>query len=242
MKALDPRSRLMVVFVLTSLALFNHNYYLTIVLLMALVVAVHLFGGNFGVMRSIFRYSWIFIILMFVQSFFTQGGVVLLQIGNVHLLSSVGIERAYGFFCRFTVVVLSATILMAINPREMVQSFIQCKVPYEIAFMVQLAIRFLPLLREELHDSLVAIQLRGVQLECIPLQKRLQVYSYLFLPVLVGVISKAKEISTAIEMRGFRASSRRTTYIALCFTSIDYFVITGVGLFFIMFILLQVRF
>ena len=45
-------------------------------------------------------------------------------------------------------------------------------VPYEIAFMVLMAIRFLPVLGEEVRDALTAIQLRGVKIKEIPLGQK----------------------------------------------------------------------
>jgi energy-coupling factor transport system permease protein len=42
------------------------------------------------------------------------------------------------------------------------------RIPYEIAFMVSVAIRFLPLLTDEIKNVVTAVQLRGIELDKIP--------------------------------------------------------------------------
>lgn len=59
------------------------------------------------------------------------------------------------------IIISSALLLLTAKPMELVLGLIRLKIPYEIAFMVLLAIRFLPVLVEEVQDALTAIQLRG---------------------------------------------------------------------------------
>jgi len=90
--------------------------------------------------------------------------------------------------------------------------------------MVTMAIRFLPLLRDEAVDMLTAIQLRGVNLKKIPLLRRLKMYSYLLAPLLISVLLKARDLSLAMEMRAFRAFPRRTSLRTLYLQPADYLV------------------
>jgi len=123
---------------------------------------------------------------------------------------------------RMMIIIVSATIMRGSSSREIIQALVQWKIPYEIAFMVSLAIRFLPILRDEAKDVFTAIQLRGIEVEELSLYKRFKVYSYLFMPVLSGVIYRARELSTSIESRGFRAYPERTSYIKLRLSLKDY--------------------
>ncbi|HSH35466.1 energy-coupling factor transporter transmembrane component T, partial [Schnuerera sp.] len=70
-----------------------------------------------------------------------------------------------------------------------------------------------------------AIQLRGIEIENLPMKKRISIYSYLFAPILTGTILKAEKLSIAIEMRGFRAYDNRTSYLVLKMAKKDYFII-----------------
>jgi energy-coupling factor transport system permease protein len=120
---------------------------------------------------------------------------------------------------------VSATILTTSNSREIVQGLVQWKCPYEIAFMVSIAIRFLPILKEEMLDVVIAIQLRGIELNKVKISKKVKIYKYILLPIVVNSILKAKELSSAMEMRAFRAYSTRTSYMVLKMSMTDYLII-----------------
>jgi len=70
-------------------------------------------------------------------------------------------------------------------------------------------------MREELKDSLTALQLRGVVIEELKLRKRLSLYSYLLLPVVAVSLQNARELAMSMEMRAFRASAKRTSFYTL---------------------------
>ena len=123
------------------------------------------------------------------------------------------------------IIIFSATIVISSSYREIVQGLVQLKIPYEIAFMVSVGIRFLPMLRNEFKDVMTAIQLRGVDFKKIPIKKRVRVYSYVFTPVVAGAIKKAQKLSIAMETRAFRAFPNRTSYLVLKMTARDHIVI-----------------
>ena len=76
--------------------------------------------------------------------------------------------------------------------------------------MVLLAVRFIPVFMDEFRQSLLAIQLRGVDLGQIPLAEKVRVYSYILMPAVAGAIIRARRIATAMEARAFRAKKKRT--------------------------------
>ena len=112
--------------------------------------------------------------------------------------------------------------------RALIQAMVQLKLPYEIAYMVSIGVRFLPQLAEQFRDSLTALQLRGVVVEELKLRKRLTLYTYLLLPAIVSGMQQAKELSMSMEMRAFRAMSARTSYFRLSLTTKDVFLLLGV--------------
>jgi energy-coupling factor transport system permease protein len=67
-----------------------------------------------------------------------------------------------------------------------------------------------------------AIQLRGLDFKKISFGKKLKVYRYLLLPIIISSILKAKDLSIVMEMRGLRAYPTRTNYKQLCFSFYDY--------------------
>jgi len=234
---LDPRTKLVIVFSLSSLAIFVQRINLLLLVLLVSTGLVYLIGGNFSLLKKVRKFIYLFVVIAILQSIFSPSGESLLRIGEFTLLTSGGLLKGSRVILRMVIIIISATLMTGSSSREIVQGLIQWKVPYELAFMVSLATRFLPLLGEEARDVYTAIQLRGIEPEKLPWKKRLKLYSYLLVPILVGVMVKAREISTSMETRAFRAYPERSSYLKLEFKRIDY-LFMFISLLFFMIVLL----
>lgn len=180
-------------------------------------------GSNpLTVVKKMKRLLGVFVAIIFIQSIFTKGEVSIIAIGGIAFLTREGIIKGVELALRMAIIIISATIVATSNPREIIQGLVQWRVPYEIAFMVSIAIRFLPLLVEEIKDTVTAIQLRGVELEGIPMGKKIRIYSYIFMPVVASTLMKARKLSTAMETRGFAAYPSRTSFKVLKTSTLDY--------------------
>jgi energy-coupling factor transport system permease protein len=222
---IDPRTRLLLVASLTTLAVAFNNMISQGLLLLATVLLCLAFGRA-GV-KLFARAKWLlgfFVLMAVVQSVFNADDRVVLAVKGVTVLSAGGIELGACFLCRMTVIIFSAGILAAAGSRMMIQGLVALKLPYELAFMTTCAISFLPMIATDMKDSLTALQLRGIELGKLRLYRKIKVYGYLIIPVLEGVAVKAKELSCAMEMRAFRAYNKRTSYIILSLRARDYVI------------------
>ncbi len=220
---------------ISSLAVWIQDIkYLFVILMMSIMVAHIVDSKFFSVIKKIKKMIGVFFAIIIIQSIFTKGGNPLIQIGEFTLLTDLGFERGIGFLLRITIILVSATILTTSTSREIIQGLVQWKIPYEIAFMVSVAIRFLPMLMEEVQNSLIAIQLRGIDLESLSFIEKIKIYSYIFTPIVVGTIIKSQQLSVAMETRGFRAYDKRTSYMKLSMENKDYFVMALSLIFFLL--------
>ena len=212
----DPRTKLVLVMCISSLAVILQDLLLMSgVMLIAVALSV-CFGSNFvRGLKRVRAFAWIFVLMVLAQSIFTSGGREILGVGGISLISTLGLQRGGSVVLRILIIVASAGIMTTSSSRDILQGLSQWKVPYEIGFMVAVAIRFLPLLREEALDILTAVQLRGLELDRIPVRQRLRIYSYLLTPMISSVLGKSRELALAVEMRGFRAYPERTSYRVL---------------------------
>ncbi|WP_353892853.1 energy-coupling factor transporter transmembrane component T [Proteinivorax hydrogeniformans] len=219
----DPRTKLIMVMCISSMAvLFNDALWLLCVLCVAVMMSVLFKSGSLMIFWKLKRFAWIFVFMIFIQSIFTDGGEGLVTLGNLTIVSTVGLANSASIFLRISIIITSATVMTTSNSRDIVQGLYQWKIPYELAFMVSVAIRFLPMLKEEVIDMMTAIQLRGINLKKIPKGTKIKIYSYLIMPMIASVILKAKELAIAVEMRGLRACSNRTSYRQLKLGYRDY--------------------
>ena len=228
----DVRAKLAIVMGFSTIGVFvQHLYVLAFILLLSVIAAFIFKAELYKALRSTKNLWYIFLIIVVLQSIFIHSGRIFLQIGSFPVLTMGGILKGGEFLLRVAIIVFSATIVSTSNSREVVQGLIQMKIPYDIAFMVSVAIRFLPLLRNEIKDTFTAIQLRGIEIKKIPLKKRIRLYLYVFNPVVAGAIRKAHQLSVAMEMRAFRAYKGRTSLLHLKFCAADYFIMISMLLF-----------
>lgn len=222
----DPRVKLIIVLCISSLGIIINNVMALFQILMVTLVIAFSFGAN--LMHSIRRFKkflYVIIGIAIMQSLFSIDGKELIALGPLTILSTHGLEKGLEFILRMMIIFFSASLLATSNARQIIQAFVQLGMPYELAFMVATGIRFLPLLTEEVKDSLVAIQLRGIELDQITLKERLSIYSYIFVPVIRASLSKAERLALSIEMRGFRAYNKRTSYRTLKMSPLDYLIL-----------------
>lgn len=224
---LDPRTKLIMVMSISTLAIvINDLFFMLGILAICICLNILLKVELRSIFKKLKRLIKVLLILVVVQSIFIKGGEAIIQIGRYTLISDVGLFKACAFLLRISIIVSSAALLTTSSYREIVQGFVQWKMPYEIAFMVSVAIRFLPTFTEEFKDAIVALQLRGIEIEKVAWRKKVKVYAYLLFPVISNAIVKAQELSVAMETRAFRAYPNRTSYLVLRMQAKDYIIST----------------
>jgi len=222
---LDARTKLaMVACISTTAVVIQHAYVLLLLLIISVILSVIFFGDIKKTMRATGRLWYVFIAIVMVQSIFNRSGEALLAVSGFTVLTDAGLLKGIEFMLRMAIIIFSATIVASSDYREVVQGLVQLKIPYEIAFMVSVGIRFLPLLKSEYIEVMTAIQLRGLDISKIPFKMKLKVFSYIFTPVIYGAVNKARKLSTAMETRAFRAYPERTSYLVLKLDAGDYIV------------------
>lgn len=225
-KNVDPRVKLIIIFCISTLGLiFENIFMLLFVFFIGLIVSFILKANFFSVIKKIRKILYLFIGIIIIQSLFIKTGKVIIGYGNIRLLTDQGLQRGFGYFMRVLIVMLSGTIISTCNMRNLTQGLVQMKLPYELAFMTSIGIKFLPLLIDEIKDTVTAIQLKGIDINKLPIKQRIEIISYIFTPVIVGTLNKAKKLSFSVECRGFRTFDVRTSIVTLQLTTVDYLLI-----------------
>lgn len=222
---LDPRTKMVIVICISTLALIYNTPDRLLLLLAFTVLLLFIFRINFKAVWGYLKHFLSLMLIVFlIQCIFTRGGETLLSIGSISLVSSQGLLMGAGLVLRIIVIIAAALLLTTVSSRDFILGLVQAKVPYELAFMVSIAIRFLPFFRDELINVLTAVQLRGVELKKVSWGKKIKLCCSLLFPVVFGALLKAQQLSIALESRGFRAYHRRTYLRRLDFIWGDYVV------------------
>ena len=223
---MDPRPKLVIILLLSTLALiYDDIFILSIILLVSFLIAILIKSDLTAILFKLKKIIILMAAIAIAQSLFIKTGNPIIKLSNITVVTDYGIIRALEFILRISIIIVSAAILTTSTSREIVQGLIQWNCPYEIAFMVSIAIRFLPVFKEEMADMVIAIQLRGIDLKKVRLREKIKVYKYILLPIATNSILKARDLSSSMEMRAFRAYSTRTSYMVLKMQKNDYIVI-----------------
>ena len=165
---IDPRTKIVVIVCLSTLAVFLNTPGLLLLLFAFTLVVLSLLRVNFlGITAKFKKLIPLLLAMLFIQSAFAPGGEVLLSLGGVPVLTAHGINSALCILFRMLTFFASAMIIMTSNSKDYILALVQLKIPYEIAFMVMVAFRFACFV-EEVKDTLVAIQLRVLTCRKLP--------------------------------------------------------------------------
>ena len=231
---LDPRTKMVMVLCLSGLALLYNTPGRLLLLLAVTVAMLLLFRFDLGAIGSYLKpFLSLMVFLFVIQCLFAPSGRVLLAVGPVPLATTGGLLTGAGVVLRIVVVTAAAMLLATFNARDFILGLVQWKVPYELAFMVFIALRFLPVFRDELACS-DKVQ-PGNRLKKPWGQNCMYRSCY---STLRGA-AKAQRLAVSMEARGFRVYPRRTYLRRLNFRFVDYMVLVIFPLITIVLILLQ---
>ncbi|MGV8905790.1 MAG: energy-coupling factor transporter transmembrane component T family protein [Acetobacterium sp.] len=222
-ETIDPRTKIILVLCLTSMVLIVENIWFVLGIGAISISCALLMNVQF--FEMIRRYKRIFILLLsisIIQSVFTADPHVVIALLGIPILTEKGIALGIKTFVRMLVILTSGIIMSTSNYRETIQGLIQWKIPYKIAFMTSLSLRFIPVFMDEIRDSMVALQLKGIDLKKIPFGKKTQLYVYLFTPIVLSSLKHAEEIAIVMESRAFGAYPTRVEYLLLSLKRRDY--------------------
>lgn len=180
-----------------------------------------------GVFYKCKRLWQVVIFASLMQSIFLPSGSVLLAVAGIPLMTAGGLAKGVVIVLRMASLICGAAVLLTSGQSRMIAGMIRLGVPYDFAYMVIIGLRFLPVMRDELQDGLVSIQLRGVDIKHIPWRKKLEVYSYLLFPAVAGAVARAKELAVSMELRGFRAHNHQTALVRLRCGVKDYLAVAA---------------
>jgi len=169
---------------------------------------LYLLGGEKS--RSFKQLLILIFSLMLVQVLFRPSGEVLWQWKFIRITQE-GIHYGVAASLRLMIIFLSAGFLLNISYYQYLLAFQAWKIPYELSFLLASVLQFLPILRQEFRNMGEALELRGIYLSKLPLNRRFYAYREMVLPILGRAIASLKYRVISLEMRAFRLYPTRTS-------------------------------
>lgn len=116
------------------------------------------------------------------------------------------------FFKRVVSLASAVAFVVSITPSELAAGLNKLRLPYKFCTIVSLAFRTIPDIARDFTDIKNAMQMRGVELEKVPLGKKLKNYVTMLIPLVMSSFAKVESISNSMDLRSFGKCKGRTWY------------------------------
>jgi len=233
---LDPRTKLLGLIVMLVMVFRHDSTESIIITAFGTVAVVVLSGAGWRVWASeLVRFKWMLAIAAGLNLFFAQGGEPLKMAGWEIPLTVNGVRSATVICLQLLqAIIFSVTLTFTTTPTELTRGFERLayplkyfKVPVaELGLVMLLAMRFVPLLQQELRNIVDAQKARGVEFSQGPLLDRAGALRAILIPALTRTITRADLLAVAMSARGFKPGEPRSEYRPLEFRRIDLFAVT----------------
>jgi energy-coupling factor transporter transmembrane protein EcfT len=239
---LDPRVKILSVVALSMLifAATPAEILLISVFIVAVVVVARMTPLQaLGALRPV---AFFMAMIFLVHLFFTEGRLILSLAPLPVRITRDGLVRGIYVTWQFAGLVLSAAVLtMTTSPSDLVGGIERLLRPLsrvgipsqDLAVMIAMALRFMPMLLEEYDRIRMAQMARGADFTTGSLALRTRAVAALAVPLLLSAFRRADELSVAMEARGYRRGPR-TTLRELTFSGCDLGAFAVMAVFFLM--------
>ncbi|MDO4943207.1 MAG: energy-coupling factor transporter transmembrane component T [Lachnospiraceae bacterium] len=227
---LDPRTKIMgtILFIISLFIGKSIPAYVVSVILLAVVIKISTVPFSYMV-RGL---KAVFAILMFslvINMFFIPGDVIV-DFGFADI-SREGVQTAVFMAIRLVFLILGSSMMtLTTTPNQLTDGMEKLlnplkkiKIPvHEIAMMMSIALRFIPILTEELDKIMKAQMARGAEYDQGNLIKKIKSVVPVLVPLFISSVRRANDLAMAMESRCYHGGEGRTKMKPLLYEKRDY--------------------
>lgn len=179
------------------------------------------------------------LLITVVFNLFLTPGKELITIWKL-TITEEGLRLAISMVIRLTLLIIGSSVMtLTTTPNnltdgmeKMMRPLRIIKVPvHEVAMMMSIALRFIPILLEETDKIMKAQIARGADFENGNLVKRAKALVPLLVPLFISAFRRANDLAMAMEARCYRGGEGRTKMKPLCYRKRDYIAYACLGVY-----------
>lgn len=218
---LDPRAKITFVFMFIVLIFFAHSFATFAWIILLILLIMMLSKIKFWFLIKGLTPIFIFLIFTFLMHiFFTHGGTRLVEFGFIKIDSEGVLEGIFISLRLITIVMIATIMTLSTSPIDLTDAFEKLltplkwvKVPvHQLSMIMSIALRFIPTLMDELDKIILAQKSRGSEISSGSLTTRIKAFIPLMIPLFISAFQRAEELAIAMEVRGYDANIKRTSY------------------------------
>ncbi len=236
---LDPRVKLggTLLYIVSLFFFDNYFGYLVAALFLAIVIKISKVPFKFMVrgMKSIIMLLMITVIF----NLFLTPGTALFSVWKV-TVTVEGLKLALTMAIRLVLLIIGSSVMtLTTTPNNLTDGMERMmrplkvfKIPvHEVAMMMSIALRFIPILMEETDKIMKAQIARGADFESGNLIKRAKALVPLLVPLFISAFRRANDLAMAMEARCYRGGDGRTKMKPLIYKKRDYLAYASLALY-----------
>ena len=229
--SLDPRVKIVCTLLyLISLFLFDNIWgYLVATVFLVFVIRISKVPFKF-IVRGLRPVIMLLMITVLFNLFLTRTGNILVTFW-VFQITDYGLKTALLMAIRLIYLILGSSLMtFTTTPNALTDGiesllgpFQKIKLPvHEIAMMMSIALRFIPILLEETDKIMKAQIARGADLESGNMIQKAKAMIPILVPLFVSAFRRANDLAMAMEARCYRGGDGRTKMKPLVYHKRDY--------------------
>ena len=215
---LDARVKLLGTLVFLVSLFLKRDVLAYVFITVVLITMIRMSHVPFSFMVKGLKMVWILLLLTVPMNLFLTKGEVLVS-WQMFSITREGIETAVFTVVRLVYLIIGSSLMtLTTTPNQLTDGlekglgFLKViKVPvHEIAMMMSIALRFIPILMEETDKIMKAQMARGADFESGKLWVRIKSLIPLFIPLFISAFRRANDLAMAMEARCYRGGQGRT--------------------------------
>lgn len=235
----DPRTKILLLIAYIVAIFTAKNFWGLGVCAFAFLCVVWASKIPFGkILRSIRGILFLLIFTALLNLFFYSDGKVLFKLGFIKITQG-GVYFTVFLAVRLILLVATSSILtLTTTPVSLTDGLESLLSPlkwirfpvHELALIMSIALRFIPILSDETARIMNAQKARGADFETGGLVKRVKAVIPVLVPLLISSVRRADELGEAMDARCYAGSKNRTKYKKLTFGWRDLFAVLFISL------------
>ncbi|MCD7728382.1 MAG: energy-coupling factor transporter transmembrane protein EcfT [Clostridia bacterium] len=218
---LDPRTKLLFLIGYIVAIFISDTLYGMLLCAIALIIIVIAARVPFGrVLRSVKGIIFILILTSLLNLFFHGGDNLIAQWGIIKIYREAIVYTIFLLLRLFLLVMASAVLTLTTTPVRLADGIESLLSPlkvihfpvHELALIMSIALRFIPILIDETNRIISAQKARGADFESGNIFKRIKAIVPILIPLLISSFRRAEELGDAMDARCYSGSKNRTKY------------------------------
>lgn len=227
---MDPRVKLGGTLLFIISLFFFHNFIGYVIAALFLGLVIKLSKVPFAFMVRGMKAIMLLLMITVVFNLFLTPGTPIFTFWRL-TITMEGLRMALSMAIRLTMLIIGSSIMtLTTTPNnltdgmeKMMRPFKVFKMPvHEVAMMMSIALRFIPILLEETDKIMKAQIARGADFESGNLIKRAKALVPLLVPLFISAFRRANDLAMAMEARCYRGGEGRTKMKPLIYKRQDY--------------------